>query len=282
MGVDKNNILQMKSHVDKKISDFGSTIYHYTSIKSFISMLKTKQLWLSSTGSMNDKKEIISFVEMIEGELREYKRIDFFRKVYEEIPRKYQYAMSLSTERDDAAQWERYGDLARGLCIGFDVKKLEECLWDNKNIIFNRVYYDQNIINNENYKVVKNYFETGFCYPYSSEDEMIDLLIMSGHFHKHVSFKHECEIRILAKPQAIDNYQVKREIIELGEVLKAVIKLNLDKMGFEKGIDFQKLITEVIIGPRSQQNLEILKQYAYTNGYSNIIDHIIESKCPLR
>lgn len=62
------------------------------------------------------------------------------KKVYKKIPLSYKYALCLSTEKDDAAQWERYGDSAMGVCISFNVEELYKCLYGYNDITFNRVF----------------------------------------------------------------------------------------------------------------------------------------------
>lgn len=45
---------------------------------------------------------------------------------------------------------------------------------------------------------------------------------------------------------------------------------------------FEKLIDEVIVGPRSQQNINILQQYILSNGLNELANRVIMSDCPLR
>ena len=47
-------------------------------------------------------------------------------------------------------------------------------------------------------------------------------------------------------------------------------------------LDLEKIIDEVIVGPRSQQNINILRQYIYSNGLYDLADRITMSECPLR
>ena len=55
-----------------------------------------------------------------------------------------------------------------------------------------------------------------------------------------------------------------------------------DIMGNSKGTSLEKIIDEVIVGPRSQQNINILRQYIYSNGLYDLADRITMSECPLR
>ena len=206
-------------------------------------MISNREIWMSSTGSMNDRKEIAYFIELLEKELAKYKRQDFFDKVYDEIPLNYKYAFCLSTEKDDAAQWERYGDSAMGVCIGFNVEEWCKCLYKYSDIMFNRVFYNASVENDKYCKIVENYFKKGIIEIYSSEEELIQQLIYAGNLHKHKSFKNEHEIRITS---------------------------------------FEKMVDEIIIGPKSQQNIDVLKQYMISKEMFGLTSKICLSQCPLR
>lgn len=279
--MNKADIAQLNKQIKKRIEEYGDKLYHYTSMNSFLSMLNSREIWLTNTGTMNDRKEMIHFIEMIQKELAKFQRTDFFDKVYEQILLHYKYAFCLSTERDDAAQWERYADSARGVCIAFDVEELCKCLYYYNDFMFNRVFYDESIAENMYCKIVKAYFETGNIEIYKSEDELIKFLLYAGNLHKHRSFLHECEVRITT----MDNkkqHGIEYELKELGNVVKKVLILKPDIMGHEKGTGFEKLIDKVIIGPRSQQNIKILQEYIYSKGFSAMADNVVQSECPLR
>lgn len=113
------------------------------------------------------------------------------------------------------------------------------------------------------------------------EEELIRQLIYAGNLHKHKSFKNEHEIRITT----MDNkspYGTEYALKEIGNVVKKVYILKPDIMGNSKGTSLEKIIDEVIVGPRSQQNINILRQYIYSNGLYDLADRITMSECPLR
>lgn len=278
-----NNVdfIQIDKGIQKCEKEFGSRLYHYTSLNTLLCMVRTREIWMSSTGSMNDRKETTYFIELLEKELEACCRQDFFEKVYAQIPLNYKYAFCLSTEKDDAAQWERYGDSAMGVCLAFNVGELYKCLYGYDNIMFNEVFYNESIINDDYLKIVKKYFEKGNLDIYSSEEELIRQLIYAGNLHKHKSFKNEHEIRITT----LDNkaqYGTEYALKEIGNVVKKVYILRPDVMGYSKGTCFEKLIDEVIVGPRSQQNINILQQYILSNGLYDLAYKVTMSDCPLR
>lgn len=281
MEMNNADIAQLNKQVKKRIEEYGDKLYHYTSMNAFLSMLNSRELWLSNTGTMNDRKETVHFIEMMQKELAIFQRIEFFHKIYEQIPLHYKYAFCLSTEKDDAAQWERYADSAKGVCIAFNVEELCKCLYGYSDFMFNKVFYDETIINSKYYQIVKNYFETGKIDIYETEEKLVKFLLYAGNLHKHNSFLHECEVRITT----MDNkkqYGVEYELKELGNVVKKVLILKPDVMGHAKGTNFENLIDKVIIGPRSQQNIKILQEYIYSKGFYRMANNIIQSECPLR
>lgn len=281
MELNKADYIQLKRNIEKREEDYGDRLYHYTSLNTFLSMIRNREIWMSSTGSMNDKKETAYYIEMLENELSEYGRKDFFEKVYAQIPLSYKYAFCLSTEKDDAAQWERYADSARGVCISFNVEELCKCVYGYRDIMFNRVFYNDSVIDDHYFKIIKKYFETGKIDIYSSEEELIKQLIYVGNLHKHKSFKNEFEVRITTMDNK-SQHGMKYALKEIGNVVKKVLILRPDIMGSSKGTCFENLIDQVIIGPRSQQNINILQQYILSNGLNNLANKVTVSDCPLR
>lgn len=281
MVLNNTDCIQLKKIIEKRRNDYGDRLYHYTSLNTFLCMVKSNEIWMSSTGSMNDRKETSYFIEMLEKELEEYGRKDFFKKIYNQIPLSYKYAFCLSTERDDAAQWERYGDSAMGVCLAFNVEELCKCLYGYSDIMFNRVFYTDSVIKEKYFDIVKKYFETGQIDIYSSEEELIKQLIYAGNLHKHKSFKNEYEVRITT----LDNkkqHGIEYALKEIGNVVKKVLILKTNIMGSPKGTSFERLIDEIIIGPRSQQNINILQQYICSYGLSDLSGKLTISDCPLR
>lgn len=280
MEMNKTDWLQLERKIEEYERKYGKRLYHYTSLSAFFSMIRSKEIWLTNTGTMNDRKEISYYVERLENELSEYDKKGFFERVYEQIPLSYKYAFCLSTENDDAAQWERYGNSAEGVCISFSVAELYKCIYGYNDFMFNEVFYNESVTNDKNCEIIKKYLETQEIDIFSSEEELIRRVIHVGNLHKHKSFKNEHEVRITTLDNK-DQY-VKYELKEIGNVVKNVLIFNPDIMGKDKGTCFKKLIDQVIIGPRSQQNISVLKEYILSNGLNDLANSVIESDCPLR
>lgn len=71
---------QIEIESKKWINKFGDILYHYTSLNTFLCMVQNLEIWLGSTGSMNDRKETIYYIELLEKELETYCRQDFLKK----------------------------------------------------------------------------------------------------------------------------------------------------------------------------------------------------------
>lgn len=69
---------------------------------------------------------------------------------------------------------------------------------------------------------------------------------------------------------------------EIGNVVKKVLIFKPDILGYSKGICFERLIDEGIIGLRLQQNINILQQYIFSYGLSDLAEKLTASDCPLR
>lgn len=148
-------------------------------------------------------------------------------------------------------------------------------------MMFNKVFYSDLTEDNKYFQVIKKYFETGKMDIYSSEEELIKQLIYAGNLHKHKSFKNEHEVRITTMDNKAQ-YGTEYALREIGNVVKKVCILRPDVMGNSKGTCFEKLIDEVIVGPRSQQNINILQEYILSNELYDLADKVTMSDCPLK
>ena len=58
MELNSADFIQMDNGIKKYEEKFGNRLYHYTSLNAFLCMMRTREIWMSSTGSMNDRKGI--------------------------------------------------------------------------------------------------------------------------------------------------------------------------------------------------------------------------------
>ena len=104
----------------------GKILYHYTDFQAIDGILRCAQLRVNNVLRMNDSAEMRHFMKRLctaiadrlnrEGSPRRAEEIwDLF---HEELKKEYSaFAACFSFRRDDAAQWERYGNRGRGICI---------------------------------------------------------------------------------------------------------------------------------------------------------------------
>lgn len=275
--------------IDKRIEKhkYGSSLYHYTSIAALHSILRNKQFWLGNTATMNDSKEVKYFIELLRDELRNNisadklgQCIEFFEKVFNRIKNEYPYAMCFSRLEDDAAQWERYADDAKGVCIVFNTKNIMRAFYEVY-LLFGDVYYDFDIRQHQHYKILYDYFMTGELNGFSNEKGQVDNAIACGYSHKHRSFRSEQEIRVVNLWSHIPKHAtVETECV--GGIIKKFMKFNMDRCCEEVGLSFEDLFEGIVIGPKSQQDIGSLQTFVGERGFTTLKDKISKSDCPLR
>lgn len=284
-----NNIAYINSDVDKRINKhkYGNYLYHYTSIATLHNILQSKQFWLGNTATMNDKKEVKYFIELLQRALCENIPSDklnqcdsFFLKVYARIDNEYPYAMCFSRLEDDAAQWERYADNAEGVCIVFNTKNIM-CAFYEEYLLFGDVYYDFDIKQHQHYKILYDYFVTGKMNGFSNETGQIDNAMACGYSHKHRSFKSEQEIRAII----LWNHIPKHAMVEtecVRGIIKKFLKFDMEKRCTEVGLTFEDLFEGIVIGSKSAQDIGSLQSFVEEKGFSSLKGKISKSDCPLR
>jgi hypothetical protein len=264
-------------------------LFHYTSINTLYGILENNELWLCNTAGMNDKLEIRDFIDKLykalEDELTheigiQEKREKFFNKIYKRLENEYPYAMCFSKEKDDAAQWERYADNAKGVCIVFNENKLST-IFEGSHVLLTEVFYDYDISVHKHYDNILNYLKSNQLEGFDDENGLIDNILACGYCHKHSTFKSEQEVRIatlwnyIPKHSRYDNECVKNQN-------KKVVKFDLKEACQEHNLKLDDLIDQIIIGPRSKQSVHDLKEYIKEKGFEKLSEKIAQSECPLR
>lgn len=61
----QNEISVREQTVNERIMkhQYSTKLYHYTSVESLVGILGEKELWLGNTATMNDRLEIVDFIE---------------------------------------------------------------------------------------------------------------------------------------------------------------------------------------------------------------------------
>lgn len=277
----------IETKIQNRSEKYGEKLYHYTSFTSLYGIIKNQELWLGNTATMNDKFELINLVESIKKALLEdiddkdkVKCEEFFNNVFSKIKKKPLFASCFSRLKDDAAQWERYANNAKGVCLEFDTRTLIS-LFFNKSSRLNEVFYSCDPREHDFYKFLSYYYNNG-KFPYNfTEDSLIENMINTSGLHKHEGFASEKEIRLITR--TCDNVEYSNfDFIELNGTIRKILKMNLGELCKEKGIKFEKLFSKIIIGPRSNQNIVELKDFICSCGLYELAENIEVSNCPLR
>ena len=266
-------------------------LYHYTDFQALDGILRCAQLRVNNVLNMNDSAEMRHFmkrlsraiVERLRGEGQEAAARSVQELFQEELQKEYSaFAACFSFHRDDAAQWERYGNQGQGICIAFRREYLQKIVGGALSL--QTVFYQDNMADHPMVEV--------FCRlaqqekPLSLEDPdvkkaMRDAWACSVSF-KHPSFSSEYEMRLVVSPFEREEFRVKACYHVTRERIKQYYPLDLAAMCRKNGIGLEDLISELIIGPASSQSLSILQDYLADNDLHALTDRISLSDCPLR
>lgn len=267
------------------VEKYGKTLWHYTDFVALNGILNEKEIWFGSTVNMNDKEEVSGFICDLKKEVflqisceNKEKANTVFDKIEKRMRLEYPFAFCVSRARNDAAQWERYADNGHGVAIVFNTEKIFSLIFYN-HFIMNEEYYGYNAKQHEIKKLLVDYIQNGKMDAFSDLDGLIDNLLLCALIHKHESFAPEQEVRIC--PYFVKDNDSHLQY-KIGNTIKKVYVLKLKELCREENIEFEDLIEAVVIGPKSQQNIEDFKWYCKKIGLLKIADRIFKSDCPLK
>ena len=270
----------------------GQVLYHYTDFVSLNGILNDKELRVNNVLNMNDAKEMELFISGVFHAVvarfsqdKDEEKIKWIRATMDGIRNRYfdysVYAACFSEFRDDAAQWERYANRGKGVCLGFQKSMLKKLTGGA--ITLQKVFYQDDM---EEHPLVDQIYT---LLKESSELEVSEELRNTAHevlrnsaSFKHPSFQSEHEIRLVVMPFDAPDFDLKPKYHIARERIKKYYALDLVKMCRKAGITIEDLITEIIVGPESTQSLPILHDYLEDAGLSELAKNICYSDCPLR
>lgn len=282
----------IRSEVAKNDAEtYGNKLYHYTSFSVLYNIIINKELWLGNSAMMNDKSEITDFVWALRNAaLRDYPEkeqeiLQLFEDMTKGINREYSYVMCFSKLSDNAAQWERYADDAKGVCIAFNTDKLNQLFFKNCGYL-SEVFYEYDVRNHKHYELLQEYLYSGKCEGVKSKENWFNNILRTAAKYKHNSFISESECRMIVFPEINliypnnQIYSVKYKSIR--DQIKKVLIVDLDVLSQEEEIDLEDVFEGITIGPRSTQNAEILREFCVDCGFNKLAEKISFSECPLR
>jgi hypothetical protein len=266
------------------ITKIPSTIYHYTNISSFISIVGGKSLWASRAEFLNDATEFRYGLEICRAAAEKISElgapysafVSHLRRAMERGS-KSPFVTCFCRDGDLLSQWRAYSSHGQGLSIGFRSEALVKVPYAHiRNIIYD--HQAQIDFFSGHIKILADIFaESGvdFDDPEAFRELVghTGTLERSAAIMKDYAFREESETRIF-----ISNYNVRNELIRFrprNNLVIPYIDLNLEPL-------WQSTINDIVIGPgpdpeTRRQNIDHFLEL-------NKLDHIVvkTSKCQLR
>ena len=279
--------------------------FHYTSLKCLYSIISNSELWFSNLKNSNDSNEFSlscedynRYIESLN--INPYHGYPMILENNNIL--KYPYGISLTTLNDNLSQWERYGDNLKGAAIEFDIDFIQSYLKEKYNFKFDfdSVKYDEeakidfikekvagiNDIPNFKYNLHRPIYAIYFIMHFAQARALF----------KSQSFCAENEHRLFFDPkeyefyhntilqfkkinrnsveESIRDYNYNKEIIHFLEQdkkfalmrngINSYLSLDLNLFGEEK----RRVIKQIMLGPKSTQSINELKDFLLANGYS--------------
>ncbi len=267
--------------------------YHYTDFQALDGILRRAQLRVNNVLNMNDAAEMRLFMSgLCQAVVKRLKKdgnqgsANEVRELFEEeLKNEFfysAYAACFSFYRDDAAQWERYGNQGRGVCIAFHGDLLQKMA--EGDLSLQKVFYQDDMMEHD---LVDVFYQLAVSREKLCGDDpevkhaLYDAWIRSV-VYKHPSFSSENEVRLVVYPYEKDYFDVSPCYHVTKERIKKYYPLDLESMCWKIGIGLEDLIAEVIIGPESTQSAWILQDYLRDHGLNELAEHVSLSSCPLR
>ena len=267
-------------------------LYHYTDFTSLDGIVNQRELRVNNVLNMNDAKEMDLFISGIFGALKkrfsdinDAKMVQRLDEMQKSVQSHYfdlsAYAACFSEARDDAAQWERYANRGKGVCICFRREVLEKLTGDA--ITLRKVTYQSDM---GDHPLVDRLFEIMQRKINLSNalelKRIVAEVCRNSAAYKHPSFASESEIRLVVMPFDMQSIQIKPHYHVKRERIKKYYPLDLNRMCRKAHVDLEDLISEIMVGPESTQSPQILRDYLLDQGLKRMAASVSTSDCPLR
>ncbi len=264
-------------------------LYHYTDFQAVDGILGHAQLRVNNVLRMNDSAEMRHFMDRLCAAVSQRleedgddERAGRVRQLFrEEMKKEYSaFAACFSFHRDDAAQWERYGNRGRGVCIAFQREYLEKMATGALSLQL--VFYQNDMAGHPMVEKFCSLIREGAdLHGEEIRRAMCEAWACSVSF-KHPSFRSEYEMRLVVSPFEKEGLDIQPCYHVSKERIKKYYPLDLKGMCERIGIDVEDLVTELIIGPDSTQSAAIFQDYLRDQGLNRLAQRVSLSDCPLR
>ncbi|MCD8146394.1 MAG: DUF2971 domain-containing protein [Clostridiales bacterium] len=271
----------------------SAVLYHYTDFQALDGILLNAELRVNNILNMNDASEMRLFMRGLakavcarlegegSGDLAQATRKLFDQELKKEFAYS-AYAACFSRYRDDAAQWERYGNRGKGVCIAFYGDRLQRLAVGALSL--QTVFYQDDMTEHPLVEVFYRLARTVSPLE-GNQSQVQDALhaawVCSAAF-KHPSFACENEVRLVVSPFEQEYFNVQPGYHISPDRIKKYYPLRLDRMCQRAGLTLEDLVAEIIIGPESTQSLPILQDYLRDHGLRRLAEKLSLSACPLR
>ncbi len=281
-----------------------TTLYHYCSNATFLSIIQNQAIRLSLLSLSNDSKEGKLVLEMMHqfavDDALNKKDLDFFHQSLSILGDYFDaIGFCLSEEKDLLSQWRGYADDANGVAIGFSSDFLRKSSMKyaeghKMNVSLNEVEYDfdaQKKLLYPTYKEIKSLIDNGALKStgrgslldsrtkvqiekddneikkkYQSYSVKTLTLITKMFILKHSAFKEEKEWRILSYYARGNEGDT-----DFRACVNSIIpykEFNLREYNFEGMKD--EAILEVVLGPKNITPTNIIKNLLLKNGFNHV------------
>jgi len=275
-------------------------LYHYTDYIALTGIVTKAELRVNNILNMNDMSEMSYFMRRVSDEvitmMGPAPNEKILKKMAETaeyfMDRRFEYcayAACFSLYEDDAAQWARYGNQGRGVCIGFNEELLRKIIVPGMSL--EKVYYDADKKSHEIASEFHRFItenEQAIADDSVSEklvEKYINLLketLLCSAAYKHPSFACENEVRMLYWPELARLEDVEPKYHITAERIKKYYPLNLRTFCDRAGVRFEDLFVSIKVGPESTQSPEILSDYFCSIGMPEIAEKTVRSECPIK
>lgn len=286
------------------------TIYHYCSLDAFKQIVENKELWLTDAFHLNDKIELQWMAQKIKDTLlllyknqsedfkQKYEKSfeqlvdNYYRDYFTEEQYYRMFVFCLSKNGDLLSQWRGYGDNGQGISIGFNVNTLlnmsayegvteplytiGEIDYDkeakkSKNYVaeFAKLYLFPQLIEIDNANE-ENFISNSMA-PFNT---MFREMFKNASLVKSPFFEEEQEVRLCFWDTLNCSGMCSSEKIRISAVqyrTKSNVLIPYVKMNFSEYNFMDKLVSEIIIGPKCQVSESILQNLLRANDFNNVI-----------
>ncbi|SHG52265.1 DUF2971 domain-containing protein [Cognatishimia maritima] len=292
------------------------TLWHYTTANTLADILRSQCLLATDFRDLNDAKEIVHAIEIIEGfdKLRRHGPTNAFifsenveaayKSIVEDFKTRFAYGQVIcfSSKPDDLTMWRGYGRVVSGVpsdsvAIGFDVSdlrrlcgegiKVEESL--ESNILKNKMLgfsgpHEVNYRGGSGPEIMNKLIdaERNETSPFELHNELVRKLSHFAMTHKDSGFEAENEFRIFTN-QTANSSNIRMDNCELiGPEYRLKFQLSPSQNAISQDLNSPLAIREIITGPGA--NHDKIKRFceAYFFTLTPSPPTVIKSKVPFR